>query len=78
MSASSTIPAAGSLAAGRPAAFAGVVLGSGWDAAALLLEMLREGWPSAFAGVGGRYGLLGRSDPPVITYRLTRAGWRLG
>ena len=50
----------------------------GWDAAALLLEMLREGWPSAFAGVGGRYGLLGRSDPPVITYRLTRAGWRLG
>lgn len=47
----------------------------GWDAARLLLLVLREGWPEAFAGVGGRYDL--RSDaPPVGVWRLTRAGWR--
>jgi hypothetical protein len=48
----------------------------GWDAATLLLEVLREGWPSVYAGVGGRYDLIGPGDPPVTAYRLTRAGWR--
>lgn len=48
----------------------------GWDAATLLLEVLREGWPAAYAGIGGRYDLVGPGDPPVIAYRLTRAGWR--